>query len=893
MLNGGCTIMGISFETPVLLWLLIGNIFFLWLPYKLGRQQNKFYTGVRILVYSLLVLGVSGVSFVTEAKESHTIILMDQSDSMATYETEISDFINKSLSEKKDKDYVEIISFGDNYGIEQIMTNKEVLYKTQSIIDKRGTDLQEAFTFAMNRLDDEKNKRIFLISDFKETSGDLITELLKESDTTIEYKHYQPEKKVVTDAQIVSVEMPVNVRQGERFSVAVSVYSNESTSGTLTIYNEDQLALEKEVTLKPGIQRFVFEDQLASTGAHKYIAYLDATEDEVIENNKWHNIVQVEGPPKLLVIDPKNEGAAYKALLLQQGFQLSYFNQPSADYSLEALAAYDGVVLVNVSIEEVSINFLEALELYVKELGGGLLAVGGGESYAVGGYENTILEEILPVNMALKVDGERYDLAMMVVVDKSGSMMDSDRGPSRIKMAKEAVMRVTQTLSGKDQLGVTAFDSQPYEVLPLTPVTEMDSISKKVAGIKADGGTSILPALEQGLTKLQESSHQGKHLLLVSDGQGEQRGFEALIKKYPDITISTIAIGEGADAATMERIANYGKGRFYQVLDYRKIPEIFTKETRLAMDEYIKEGSFVPKKTSYHPIVKDVVQLPLVYGYVSTSIKPQADLLLSVEEEPLLTTWQYGLGKTMAWASDVNSWTQLYFQMPQGVQLLTDMPGEILSSQSFDKMKLDTSVVNNQLRLNGMIQEEAVYDFSVLTGDGETYDVDVDQYSDGYFEGALEIPEEGFLSLRVLDEENNQLVNQLPIAVNYSKEYDKTYERTIIEDYSRILDSKALTSPSELFSEIEENTSSTKNYGDWFVIIGLILFVVDIGVRKLRFDPIQRIMMKKQSQSIEKEVTQKPQVKETEKKTPEKVDDEEDEVIDIGRLLSNKRKREL
>lgn len=275
-----------------------------------------------------------------------------------------------------------------------------------------------------------------------------------------------------------------------------------------------------------------------------------------------------------------------------------------------------------------------------------------------------------------------------------------------------------------------------------------------------------------------------------------------------------------------------------------------------------------------------------------TSIKPQAELLLSVEEEPLLTTWQYGLGKTMAWASDVNNWSQLYFQMPQGVQLLTDMAGEILSTQSFDKMQLDTSVVNNHLRINGMVQGDATYEFSVLTGDGETYDMSVDQYSDGYLEGELEIPEEGFLSLRVLDEGNNQLVNQLPIAVNYSKEYDKTYERTVIDDYSRLLNSKALVSSKDLFTEIEEKTSAIKNYGDWFVLIGLILFVIDIAVRKLRFDPFQRIMMKKQSQSIEKEAKPEPQVKEPEKKTSKKTDNEE-EVIDLGRLLSNKRKRDL
>ncbi len=884
--------MGINFETPIVLWLLLGNLFFLWVPRKVGKEKRHFYTGLRMLVFSLLVIGLAGISFIAETIESHTILLIDQSDSMTVQSKEITEFINESLGEKTENDYVEIISFGEGYGIEQLMTNDQFIYKPQSVIDKRGTNLEEALVFAINRLDQDKNKRIVLVSDFEETSGDLLSRLLETSIETIEFKHYQPIEKDVPDTQIVSVEMPKNIRKGERFPVAVSVYAQQQTSAVLSIYNDDQIVVQKTIDLKPGVQRFVFEDQLVSTGGHQYVAQIEAANDAVEQNNRWHNIIEVEGPPVLLMVDPKNEGDTYKQLLTQQGFQITHYNQTDADYTLEALAAYDAVILVNTSIEEVTLNFLASLELYVKELGGGLLVVGGSESYAVGGYEETVLEQLLPVNMALKVDGERYDLAMMVVVDKSGSMSGGDHGPSKMQMAKEAVIRVAKTLSVKDQLGLIAFDNQPYEVFPLSAVTEIEDMAKKVAGVKADGGTSILPALEGGLKMLDESALKGKHLLLVSDGQGERRGYDALIQNYPNVSISTITIGEDADSSTMKRIAEYGNGRFYQVLDYRRIPEIFTKETRLAMDEFIKEGNFVPEKNSHHPMLSQVLQVPLLYGYVGTTIKPQAELLLSVEEEPLLATWQYGLGKTMAWTSDVNSWVQAYYGQSQGIQLLTDMPSEVLSSQDYKSLQLDTSMINNQLQLSGVSKEDKALEFSVMTASGDVSIIDTDQYSDGYFEGDLVIPEEGFLFLRVLDKGTNQLVQQVPIAVNYSKEYDLTNERSILKGYADALASQKITLSSEVFTEIQERTSAEKSYGDWAVVLALILFVVDIGFRKLRFDPIQRIMSKKQS--IKKMSEKEAQVVPTamNKEEVSAVKPPASEIIDTGRLLSKKRKRD-
>lgn len=875
----------------------MGNFLFLWMPKKLNKKPSIFYCALRMLVYSLIVIALAGIQFTTEVKDTHTIILVDQSASMTLCDEEVKAYINEQLTGKQVTDYVEIIGFGENSAVEQLMTSAAMAYKAQLIVDKSGTNFEEAVKFALNRFDQDKNKRLMLISDFKETSGDLLSSIIKKMPEGIEFKHYLLDDRLGVDVQLSQMKMPENIKIGERFPVTVSVTSSHQTPALLTIYSDEKITLQKNVQLKSGTQRFVFEDQLETTGNHQYVARIESSKDSVVENNQWHQLIEVEGPAKILLIDPNGEGELYSNHLSNQGIQVSYRQDNLQGTTLETLAFYDGVLIVNASIESLDTEFIKNLELYVKELGGGLLTIGGDVSYAVGGYENTLLEKMLPINMALKVEGERYDLAMMAVVDKSGSMSGSDSGPSKMKMAKEAVVRVAETLSDRDQLGLIAFDGSFHEILSLTEVTSLDEVIKKVAGVKADGGTSILPALKKGLENLGQTTLKGKHLLLVSDGQGEQGGYEQLIQQYPDVTISTIAIGDDADAHTMKKIAELGNGRFYLVTDYRKIPEIFTKETRLAMDAFIKEGIFVPEKNSLHPIVANVAQLPLVYGYVGTTLKGQSELILSIEEEPLLATWQYGLGRTMAWTSDVSDWTRLYYEQAQGIQLLTDLPASIFSTHEFETLQLDVQVSNNSLEINGLNKENKALEVSVLSVNGQEKQIEVAEYGDGYFEGKARLSDEGFVFLRVLDTVNKQLVHQQAIAVNYSKEYDLSSGRIIESDYRGLIDSELLSDKGLIFTEIEEPAKALQSYDDILLMLAMILFVLDVACRKLRFDPIAGIMEKKQELNkdgkgkIISNTVIKPSEIEDEEQRPV-IEEKEEKVIDTGRLLSKMRKRE-
>ena len=84
---------------------------------------------------------------------------------------------------------------------------------------------------------------------------------------------------------------------------------------------------------------------------------------------------------------------------------------------------------------------MEVARTYVQDLGGGLIMLGGDQSFGLGGYYKTTLEEILPVRSDFEKEKEKPSLAMMLVIDKSGSM-----GGEKIEMAKDAARAAVELL---------------------------------------------------------------------------------------------------------------------------------------------------------------------------------------------------------------------------------------------------------------------------------------------------------------------------------------------------------------------------------------------------------------------------------------------------------------
>jgi hypothetical protein len=172
------------------------------------------------------------------------------------------------------------------------------------------------------------------------------------------------------------------------------------------------------------------------------------------------------------------------------------------------------------------------------------------------------------------------------------------------------------------------------------------------------GGTDLYPALNRVSEVLGGIASARKHVIILSDGETEEADFETLTRTMSasGISISTVSIGKGSHVALMQSIAEWGNGRSYYTDDPNDIPRIFTGETKIISRKMITEKTMRPVLRMPHEIVQGINdQLPVINGQIITYPKPGASVLMNTSQGPLLAAWQYGLGRSVAYTSDLSA----------------------------------------------------------------------------------------------------------------------------------------------------------------------------------------------------------------------------------------------
>ena len=284
---------------------------------------------------------------------------------------------------------------------------------------------------------------------------------------------------------------------------------------------------------------------------------------------------------------------------------------------LAGLADYDSIVLVDVPRLRLTDKALAALQVYVRDLGRGLVMVGGPRSYGAGGYTDTPLEETLPVDMGVRDRQKQPDVALVVVIDKSGSMDachcnsfnggmagggSGIAGVRKVDIGKEAILRAASALTAQDELGVVAFDQAAHWVVKTAPLGGLQDLQARIAGIQPNGQTNIFAGLDQAVQSLEKATATRRHIILLTDGWSSSGQYDAILKqmKADGITLSTVGAGGGANPF-LEQLAKQGGGRFYAAANPASIPDIFLKETQQVSGQQIVEEKFFPIQTSSSP----------------------------------------------------------------------------------------------------------------------------------------------------------------------------------------------------------------------------------------------------------------------------------------------------
>ncbi len=591
------------------------------------------------------------------------IFLLDISDSIAPSQKENAiNQINTAIANLKPADQFGVTSFAQEssvlIGMGTVREQPSLTsIMTESSVGQDSTDILTNLKRSFELLPENYHRRIVIFSDGIHNAGNFETRdympLFAASDVEI---MTIPLNTVQDAIRVQELQMPNKVRKGQSFVIRAIIETDGSIPTVpATLYHNSVPIPDLEFALQKGRNvlalptQKVFEDR-----PHTYQLKLNVR-DEILENNQAHGVVQIQDKPHVLYAEGDLEHAdSLKEVLEENGFVVNVISAAEIPTELVTLQHNDLLILSNISTDLLSPKQMDIIETYVRDLGHGLVVIGGDHAFGPGGYTDTALERVLPVEMTPRK--QKDSVALVFVIDTSGSMANYVGAQKKIELAIEAIRAGIRNLETEDQAAVLGFDVERRDISPLT--SDHDTLIKAVGRLKATGGTTAMKAaLEKAGETLKAADAKRKHIILLSDGksEGEPTTFKNTVKELTGahIGITTIAIGDAA-RDLLETIAKDGNGRYIPVQNVQELPKVLMDAVRETQN-YIVQEQFDPKIVkSTTSILNDIDMLPPLYGYVATSEKTTAQVFISShKDEPLLAGWHYGLGKSVAWTSDV------------------------------------------------------------------------------------------------------------------------------------------------------------------------------------------------------------------------------------------------
>jgi uncharacterized membrane protein len=679
----------VNFADPVWLWLalpVVAIVVIGWLAASrtlpAGRRIASLV--IRLVLAACLVLSLAGMRLALPSDRLSVVFLLDASASMldATSE-ELVGWARAAVREKPEEDTAGVVVFGGNALVDRLPSTLDELPEPASVPVAGATDVAAAVRLAAAIFPAGTQHRIVLLSDGNDTSGEAQDAIAAAAARGIRLDVVTPADESAAEVLVDALDAPPGARVGETIDLVVRLRSTITTDATLRLLADGATVATRELELEPGITTIPFSVTADESGFHVFRAVIEPADDRFTENNAADAYVLVTGPPRVLVAtDDATRAADFIDSLADGSLEVTVVPSGGVPSSLTGLAGYDSVVLDNVSADALGEPTMAALQSYVRDLGKGLVMLGGRESYGAGGFLDTPLEETLPVYMTVRDRERSPDVAMVAVVDKSGSMADchctgdsrdnanpsGTRGFEKVDIAKEAILRAAEALAPTDQLGVVTFDQNAHWAVRTAPI-DFGALGNGL-GFPADGNTNIFAGLKAAYDDLVNNPATLRHIILITDGWSTHGAYDDLLEdmQAAGITLSTIGTG-GGSAGLLERLAEEAGGRYYDAADATTIPDIFLRETIRTAGEQIVEETFQPIPSASSEILDglDAGRLPQLLGYNATTAKGSATVsLLTGREDPLLAQWQYGLGRAAAWTSDTRQqWASPWIGTPE------------------------------------------------------------------------------------------------------------------------------------------------------------------------------------------------------------------------------------
>lgn len=345
---------------------------------------------------------------------------------------------------------------------------------------------------------------------------------------------------------------------------------------------------------------------------------------------------QAEEKPRVLVVSNRPGIASY----VEKAY--SSARASPAEAAAMDLHAFELVVLDGVPIKDLGGPLLKGLLDTIGRRTGSLLFVADSPEFGAKG-SNPAIEEILPATLLPRSLKDLPDLAILVLVDASGSMFGE-----KLSLAKVTGLELLRGLKPGDLVGLGLFSDRRRWLYGFSPASGLEA-APALEPLSAGGGTDLHAALSDGLDRLSRLPLRQRHAVLITDGITKPADFRGLAERAASLgaTISAMGVGADADRAFLERLALGTGGRYYPVESASEIPSLIFEDRASVARPAFATGSI--------PILSlDGRRVATIGGMAQYTASPAAEVLLASElGDPLLASREFGNRAVLLFASDL------------------------------------------------------------------------------------------------------------------------------------------------------------------------------------------------------------------------------------------------
>lgn len=854
----------IEFEMDIpWLWMVVLVAAVLLITLSRRRQLNTrrlvVSTMLRLATVFLVCLALANpIQRTVNPGRQNILFLIDRSDSIDQLGHDHSLVVMRDVQRLQQiEDLAGFMSFATETVMEAPLIRGFEAFTPKSSVATDATDIASAVEQGLASLPRNGENTIVLMSDGNETvrSTRSVVEAARRQGVAI---HTVPLVRAgQEDWSVDKISAPQRVNAGERFNIRALLMNETDTPIQARISmrrNGQPINDEKSVTLPNGTTPISMVYKITEPGLHALDARI--THEDGTSTTTIPTYVDVAGTPQILVIGPDSKSRSFFGTVLQnRNFEIE--ERPDLPASLGELLKYDCIILNDVGPDVLPDQKVQLLQRYTQDFGGGLVTIGGGSESSLEAFAQTSLEDLLPVTLARRhtINKKRKDFVLMLLIDRSGSMEGE-----KMEMAKASAINAIQGLEEGDSVGIIAFDDKAHWVVDLTVLgTDKTGVIDQVRALAPGGGTDARTALVEAYRVFSSKRiNIRKHIILMTDGITTQRQLMEITQRIADreITISTIAIGLDSNIAVLDEMRTIGSGEFHLITDFSELPNIVVGD----MDEQVKDADdiqerFTPEIFHNSPVINGIKQnqIPSLKGYVSSTLKVSASKPLMTNfkntEDPILAHWYYGLGRSTAMLSGVNSsWSEDWTRWREFGRLWEQIirwtkrnrsPNDYLFTIRHDGNRLHVRV-----EVDGLNQAIPTGLRGALQRPGQnTASVKFERSGGRVFEGAFAVSDTGQAHLALLEEGSTDrtmwfgsvYLPGVPTQAASSTELDgRPPNHRLLQDIASATGGIFDPSPNDIV-KAQQDQAVVVSLRNQILLLVTLLFLIDIAVRRLDF----------------------------------------------------------